>query len=584
MASGPRRFDNQPHPGTTQMLRTRSDDSQPHQPTAQPLSHNRAAAKDSKNPNTTHAHKIAILQKPLPTAQKAVAHKRHKHHKHHPSLATAPALSTSPTAGAPPPAPSPDIQPVQPSTPQQPLPAAAAAPLVTKDKEDLPASHDPETSQVDPIPAAAQDSRPNATTPTDTGAPVSQSTEPEAPMKEDSISQPASSPQDPPASHDPATPQADTIPAAAQDSRPDATTSTDTGAPVSQLTEPEALLKQDSISQPASSSQDPSASQGPATPQAETIPAVAQDPRPDATISADTDAPVPQSTGPEDTPEQDSISQPASAPLLQDSPLLMDDLPPIETAPIPAVIASSTLQGVEASYDLPLAPIVPFLNEGALLNNGTTLNNSSANSFKANLNGLNTGNLLPHTPASDPSNKHTGAAVGGFFGLLALIALAAVIFMMISRRRRGQQADESFQGLGESARTGSTDQEKSKMTEAKSGTQEGLAIHTNYHGSHKASDEPMMSPMDPVTRFSQGGFTLLKRLESITDSFNRSVHSASPDGSSSDDEPLETSLTNPSAAELGRHVGLPKSESRMHGGEPAMVSPLLLPETVQLPR
>lgn len=188
----------------------------------------------------------------------------------------------------------------------------------------------------------------------------------------------------------------------------------------------------------------------------------------------------------------------------------------------------------------------------------------------------NTGNLLPHTPASDPSSKHTGAAVGGFFGLLALIALAAVIFMMISRRRRGQQADESFQGLGESARTGSTDQEKSKMTEAKSGTQEGLAIHTNYHGSSKALDEPMMSPMDPVTRFSQGGFTLLKRLESITDSFNRSVHSASPDGSSSDDEPLETSLTNPSAAELGRHVGLPKSESRMHIGEPAIVSPLLL--------
>jgi len=506
MASGPRRLNNQSHSGMTQILRTRSDDSQPDESTAPPLSHNRAAAKHSKNSDTKHAHKIHIVKKPLHTAQKAIAHKPHKHH------TSISALSKSPKPAVPPPEPSPAIQPAQPSPPEESSPAAAATPLLTAEKEDSPASQDPVTPQADTVPAAAKDPRPDATTLTDTDAPVSQLTEPEAPSEQDSISQPASSP----------------LP---QDFPP----------PVSQLTEPEA----------------PS--------------------------------------------EQDSISQPASSPLPQDFPPSTDDSPPIEPAPIPAAIAAPTIQRVDessastdasttlgntnvalaqqsfppASSALPLAPIAPSLNNAALLNNGTTSNNSSASSIKANFNGLNTGNLPPHSPTPATSSIHTGAALFGVFGSIALIALVAAIFIMISRRRRVQQDDKSFEGLGEAAGNGPAVQEKSTMAEVNSGPGV-LTISTSYTGSSKASDEPMMSPVDPVTRFSQGGFSLLKQLESITDSFNRSAHSASPDASSGDDEPVETTLMTPSDAEFGRRVAPPKSELHMHLGEPAIVSPLLL--------
>lgn len=95
----------------------------------------------------------------------------------------------------------------------------------------------------------------------------------------------------------------------------------------------------------------------------------------------------------------------------------------------------------------------------------------------------------------------------------------------------------------------------------------------------ETSDGPIMSPVDPVTRFSLGGFSLLKQLETITENLNRSPKVASPGGSSSDDEPAERMADTPTSAEYPRHpfsISQLKTDMEMGAAEAASVSPLLL--------
>ncbi|KAA1110265.1 hypothetical protein PGT21_016356 [Puccinia graminis f. sp. tritici] len=196
------------------------------------------------------------------------------------------------------------------------------------------------------------------------------------------------------------------------------------------------------------------------------------------------------------------------------------------------------------------------------LNNATALTN--ATSLANNLHGLKLGNTPPNVFAAGPTN-HTGAAVGGVFGSLALIALALGAFLFASRRRAAKKVDQGFGTFTEAPSTESPPE----MTQVNS--QAGFDVSSD-------SPESAMSPVDPVTRFSLGGVTLLKRLEGLTATFNSSDDLASPNESSSDDEPDEMVVT-PSSDGFGPRPLSTTEQKHVSDHNPLSLTPSTMLDT-----
>ncbi|WAR54137.1 hypothetical protein PtB15_3B649 [Puccinia triticina] len=206
----------------------------------------------------------------------------------------------------------------------------------------------------------------------------------------------------------------------------------------------------------------------------------------------------------------------------------------------------------------PVTSATPLNN--SMLNNDTMFNNTA---MVNNLHGFKLGDTPPNVFAAGPSS-HTSAAVGGVFGSLALIALVFGFFVL-AHRRRTQKPESDFGTYTDAPSNGSAPE----MAQVHSGTSLGGLPGTL---------DSTMSPVDPVTRFSLGGATLLKRLEGLTEAFNTSDNLASPTESSSDNEPDEMVLT-PTDDEFNTNplsIGQPKTDSvgnPMTLAGPAMLSP-----------
>ncbi|PLW57450.1 hypothetical protein PCANC_02658 [Puccinia coronata f. sp. avenae] len=355
-----------------------------------------------------------------------------------------------------------------------------------------------------------------------------------------------------PASPKASTPQSTTL-ATAQDSTAESTTSPNVGASALQSSQPEAVTKQ--------TTNDSSAQES--TPKATSPP-----PSQDSTSPKTALSPVQPSEAPAAEVKSPSSqgSTPASAASTAAS-------PNNGNAPVSATaVGSNGNVNISLPQQASSPSLLPLTNASTSLHNATTSTNGTLSGVKTNFNGLTSGSTLSNVSKASPSTNHTGAALGGLFGILAFFALAASVAIIISRRCRARKGTK-----GSAEPTHGAGNNQSTMSEVLSGNRV-MTLNTSSNGFSETSDGPIMSPVDPVTRFSLGGFGLLKQLETITENLNRSPKVASPGGGSSDGEPTERMADTPTSAEYPRRpfsISQLKTDMKVDAAESPSVSPLL---------
>lgn len=363
-----------------------------------------------------------------------------------------------------------------------------------------------------------------------------------------------------PASPKASTPKSTNI-ATAQDSTAESTTPPNVGASALQSSQPEAVTKQTTNDSSAQDST-PKATSSPPS-QDSTSPKTALSPVPPSEApAAEVKSPSSQELRTIDVPSSTPVSAVSTAASLQNG-----------NAP-----ASASAVGLNGNVNISLAQqasspsLLPLTNASTSLHNATTSTNGTLSGVKTNFNGLTSGNTLSNVSKASPSTHHTGAALGGLFGILAFLALAASVAIIISRRCRARKGTK-----GTAAPTHGAGNNQSTMSEVQTGNRV-MTVNTSSNGFSETSDGPIMSPVDPVTRFSLGGFSLLKQLESITENLNRSPKMASPGGGSSDGEPTERMADTPTSAEYPRRpfsISQFKTDMKVDAAESPSVSPLL---------
>lgn len=124
------------------------------------------------------------------------------------------------------------------------------------------------------------------------------------------------------------------------------------------------------------------------------------------------------------------------------------------------------------------------------------------------------------SPPHDSSHTQLAKALGGTFGGIIGLSLLLIAGVLYSRRSSPRQRGESFAGVRRSRHSSLTG--PPMMTQVTS----GLTTNTSYGNVQTASVVPMsgglMSPADPVTRYSSNGTGLLTKLQGTTAALQQS--------------------------------------------------------------